>query len=95
VLDAQHVHLVDVQKIGCASIRGEVAFGDFESNARGICVMAAGVVHRDDESVRARQLFDQGVGQVRCERRDSAMARQVIPERRESPDVVRTHHALS
>jgi hypothetical protein len=58
-------------------------------------MMAAGVVHGNDESVRAWQLFDQRIRQVRGERRDSAMARQVIPERSETPDLIAKRHAIS
>jgi hypothetical protein len=56
-------------------------------------MMAAGVVHGDDESVRAWHLFDQRIRQVRRERRDPALARQVIPERGETPDLISTRHA--
>jgi len=56
---------------------------------------AAGVVHGDDESVRARQLFDQRICQMRRERCDTSMARQVIPERGESSDLIRTLHTVS
>jgi hypothetical protein len=58
-------------------------------------MMAAGVVHGDDESIGLGQLFGQRIRQMRRERRDAAMARQVVPERRESPDVIRTRHAVS
>jgi hypothetical protein len=57
--------------------------------------MAAGVVHGDDESVRAWQLFDQRIRQMRRERRDPALARQMIPERGETPDLIPTRHAVS
>jgi hypothetical protein len=56
-------------------------------------MMAAGVVHGDDESVRAWQLFDERIGQMRRERCDAAMARQVIPQRGETPDLISTRHA--
>jgi len=58
-------------------------------------VTAAGVVHGDDESVRAGPLVDQRIGQMRRERRDAAAARQVTPERGETPDVIRTRQAVS
>jgi len=57
--------------------------------------MAAGVVHGDHESVHAGQLVDQRSRQMRCERRDAAMPRQVIPEHRESPDLIRIIHTVS
>jgi hypothetical protein len=95
VLRRQHVHLVHVQKIGGAAIRAEIPFADFEASARGIRMTAAGIVHSDHESVRAWQLFDQRIGQMRRERRDAAMARQVIAECGETPDVIGTHHAVS
>ncbi len=95
VLHRQHVHLVDVQKIGRAAIRAQIPFADFESDARRIRVTSAGVVHGDDESVRAGQLFDQRIGQMRRERCDAAMARQMIPEGGETPDLIPTCHAVS
>jgi hypothetical protein len=49
MLDRQHVHLVHVQKIGRAAIRAQVSFSDFESDARGIRMATAGVVHGNDE----------------------------------------------
>lgn len=58
-------------------------------------MMAAGVVHGDDESVRVGQLFDQRICQMRRERCDAALARQVIPERRESPEPIRPLHTDS
>jgi hypothetical protein len=51
-----------------------------------------GVVHRDDEPVGTGQLVEQCIRQVRGERRDAALARQVIPERRESPNLTPLAH---
>jgi hypothetical protein len=54
-----------------------------------------GVVHGDDESIRIGQLFDQRIREMRRERRDAALPRQVIAERRESPYLIRAPHAVS
>jgi hypothetical protein len=95
VLDRQHVDLIDVEKIRRTAIRAQVALGDFEPDAGGIRVAASGVVHRDDKPIGIGQLFDQRIRQMRGECGDAALARQVIPERRESPDLVRFPHAVS
>ena len=55
VLYRQHVDLIDIQKIRRATIRAQVTFRYFESDARGILMAPAGVVHRDDESLDAGQ----------------------------------------
>lgn len=93
VLYRQDVHLVHVQTIRGAAIRGEVAFANFEPDTRR--VPAAAVIHRDDESVRAGQLLQQRISQMRRERGDAALARQVIPERRKSPDRIGACQAFS
>jgi hypothetical protein len=56
---------------------------------------AAGVIHRDDESVRVGQLFEQRICQMRHERRNAALARQVVSERRESPDLICSAHTVA
>ena len=47
---------VDVQEVGGASVRREVALGDLEAHARRVRVLATGVVHREDEGVELRHL---------------------------------------
>jgi hypothetical protein len=49
-------------------------------------VAAPGVVHGEDEAIRAGQLIGQGVRQVRREGGDAAAARQVVAEHGEAPD---------
>ena len=53
---------------------------------------AAGVVHGQHESVRIRQLSEQRVSQVRGERGDPAVPGKMIPEHRESLDLIRAGH---
>jgi len=51
VLHGQDVDRVDVEKVGGAPVRSNVAFGDFEPYARRIGVATTAVVHREDEAV--------------------------------------------
>ena len=84
VLHGQHVDVIDVQEVGGAPIRAEVALGDLEPDARRIAVPSAGIVHRQHERVDVRQRCRQRIGEVRRERGDAALARQVIAEDGES-----------
>jgi len=82
VLNGEHVHAIDVQKVRRAPIRRDVALSDFEAHTLGVRVMPTGVVHRDNEAVCARQRITECVDKVGCERRDPALARQVIAQDR-------------
>ena len=86
VLNAEHVDAVDVQEIGCASIRIEIGLRDLEAHSRRICVSPARIVHRQDEPVDGRELGGERVRQMRRERGDAALARHVIAEHGDGAD---------
>jgi hypothetical protein len=86
VLDGNDVDGLDVEKIGSPSVRGDVTFGDLETDARWVRVLCADVVHREDEAVELRHLAFDGVAEIRGERCDPAMSRQVIAEHRDGVD---------
>ena len=84
VLDRQHIGLIDVQVIRGSLVRAKVTLGNLEPDARGIRVPTAGIVHRQHERVDIRRRGRQGISEVRRERGDSALARQVVAEDGES-----------
>jgi hypothetical protein len=89
VLHREHVDSVDVQKSGGAPVGGEVALIDLESDTRRIRVPPSGIVHRQNEAVRVGQFLDQRIREVRRERRNAAVPRQVIAKDCESLDLGR------
>ena len=86
VLDRHDVDGVDVEEVGGAPVRVDVALGDLEAHARRVGVLHADVVHREHEAVELRHLALDGVAQVGRERRDAALPRQVIAEHRDGVD---------
>jgi hypothetical protein len=56
VLDAQDIHVSDVQKIRGPQIRGQVLLHDFESDFRRIIVAVVNVIYRDDRALKGRKL---------------------------------------
>lgn len=86
VLDRDDVDRVDVQEVRGAAVRRDLALGDLEPNARRVCVAPTGIVHREDEALDLRVRAGDGAAQIRRERRNSALTRQVIAEHRDLSD---------
>ena len=84
VLNGQHVDMIDIQEIRRSALRAEVTLGNLKPNTRRIRVPSAGIVHREHERVDVRQRCRQRVCEVRRERGNSALTRQVIAKDGES-----------
>src|ERR1700752_1791917 len=80
VLHTNRIDGVYIQEVRSASIRSEVAFGDFEADARRIGISPTRIVNRNDEAVDIRKRRSDGVGQVGGEGGDPALPRHVIAE---------------
>ncbi|QDV06244.1 hypothetical protein Poly30_17510 [Planctomycetes bacterium Poly30] len=86
VLDADHVDGVDVQEVGGAAIGSELALLDLEAHRVRVVVPLSHVVHRQDEAIDVREVLSYRLAEVRRERGDSALARQVIADHRDLAD---------
>jgi hypothetical protein len=86
VLHRDDVDAVDVQVVGGPPVRRRIGLADLEADARGVAVALARVVHRDDEAVDRRRRVEERAGEVRRERGDAALSRQVIAEHADAPD---------
>ena len=84
VLHRQHIDLIDVQVIRRPLVRARVTLGNLEPDAGRIRVPSAGIVNREHEGVDVRHGCRQGIGEVRRERGDAALPRQMVAEYGES-----------
>ena len=86
VLDADDIDRVDVQEVGGPPVRRHLALRDLEANAGRVGVTPAGIVHREDEALDLGMGRGDRAAQIRGERGDPALARQVVAEHRDLPD---------
>ena len=56
VLDQDHLHVVDIEEIGCAAIRIEFLLIDLKSDLRRIVVAFGSVIHRAHDALTLREL---------------------------------------
>ena len=86
VLHGHDIDAVHVQIIGTALIRGGIGLGQLETHTVGIGVTLSGIVDRKHQAIHIGRRPAHGRRQVRRERRDPAVARQVIAENRDPSD---------
>jgi hypothetical protein len=80
MLQADQVHLIDVQVVRASQVGDGVRFGDLETHDRGVRVYLAGIVHRDDKCLHRGSGARQRVDQVGGEGGNPALTRQVIAD---------------
>ncbi len=80
-LQRHEIDAVDIQKIGGAAIRIDVLFGQFKTHPGWILVAVFVVVYREGDTSRAGLLGGDRLTQIRSERRDTALARQVVTDK--------------
>jgi hypothetical protein len=81
VLQANHIHIGDVQKIRRPQVRRQVLLGNLETHFRRIIVSIREVIDRHNETLHRREFRRHGAAQIRCERGDATFARQIIAEK--------------
>ena len=80
VLQADDVHVADVEEVGGAQIGRQVLFLNLKVNYFRILVAAFDVVHRHRETLALRMRGLDRRKQVGSERSDAALARQVVAD---------------
>src|SRR5579859_1675423 len=82
MLQRHEVSVADVEEISRPEIRRQVLFLNFEANLLGILITTRNIIDRHGEAM-ARLVFLGHVGkQVTRERRNAALARQVVAQKR-------------
>lgn len=87
VLQRDDVDIVDIQKIGGASIRLDILFRQLESNARRVLVTGFDIVDRQRNARRPRIFRRHCLTQVCREGGNAALARQVVANKRDAVDL--------
>ena len=86
MLDVDHVHIVDVQKISCAPVGGKIVLFDLKTHAGRIVVPIVGIIHGGGKHLGFGELCGKGLAEIRSERRDPALTREIIPNYRNTLD---------
>src|SRR5258708_22087204 len=94
VLDQDYLHVVDVEKIGCATIRIEFLLVDLKSDASWIVVSFGSIIDRAHDTLTLREFRRNSITNVGGEGSDAALARKMIPEKGYLLDVVCDSHGL-
>ena len=80
VLQAYHVYVAEVEKIGRPAVRIEILLGKLEADFRRIAVAFVDVVHGTHGAIDRRILTGHRMAQVRGEGGNTAFARQIIAD---------------
>jgi hypothetical protein len=80
VLDQDHLHVVDVEEIGCATVGIEFLLVDLKSDPRWIVVAFGSIIDRAHDALTLRELHRNSLTNLGGEGCDAALARQMIPE---------------
>jgi len=83
VLQTDDVDVADIQKVGCALIRRQVAFGQLEPNATRIRVPSWTVVDGNGKTGPLAFVGDDGFAQVCRKRGNPAPSREIVANDRE------------
>ena len=83
MLHAQHLRIVEVQKIRRAPVRIQVLLKHFKADALRIAMAFHTIVHRSREAFRVRRSTGDRLAQIRRESRDPAAPRLVSTEERD------------
>src|SRR5277367_6296310 len=94
MLQADDIHVADVEKIHRAPIRRQILFLNLESDLRRIIVTALDVVHRHGEALPIWKFRSHSRKQVGRERGDAAPTRKIIAEKRDCSDFGCVLHKL-
>ena len=81
VLQAEHIDVNQIQKIGRPPVRGDVLFRNFETHFGRIVISLGAIGHRNNRTLQSRILRGDRLPQVRCERGDSALPRNIIRQK--------------
>src|SRR4029450_8880294 len=85
-LQANKVHIVDIQEVGGASIRLNIFFRQFEANAGRVGITTFDVVNGQRDA-RGFAVFDgDGLAQVGGKCGDTALARQIVTDKGNAAD---------
>src|SRR5882724_6205267 len=90
MLEADGVHVADIEKIRRAQIGREILFLDFEAHFPGIVVAFFVIIHGHGEAVRFRKFARDALAQVGRKRSDAAFARRIISQKSDLANC-RTH----
>ena len=82
MLQADEVHVVDIQEVGGAAIGIDILLREFKPNAGRIGVTGLDVIDRQGDAGCLMILGGDGLAQIGGERGDAALARQVVADER-------------
>ena len=85
-LQANEIDVVDIQEIGGASIRLNIFFRQFKSNAGRVSVAAFDVVDGQRDARGVAVFGGDGLAEIGGERGNAALARQVVTDKRNPAD---------
>jgi hypothetical protein len=85
MLDAENVHVADVQEIRRAQVRWQILLRDLKAHFRRIIVTVLEIIYRHDRALNGRECSGDGAAQVRGERGNAAFPRQIIAEKHHFP----------
>ena len=92
VLQAEHIHVGEVEEVGRAHIGGNVGLGDFEADFGRVGIVSGVVGDCDDRAVPTRIGRHDGIAQVAGEGGDAALPRRIVTEKSDFVDRRKRSH---
>ena len=81
MLHAQHIHIVEVQKVRRASIGVDILLHELKAHAWGILVALHAVIHRSHIALRLWRCSGHRLAHIAREGRDSTLTGNIVPEK--------------
>src|ERR671930_1210263 len=85
-LQAHEIYIIDIQEVGGATIRIDILLGELESDPGWVSVAAFHVVNRHGDARCVAVFGGDGLTQVGGKRGNTALARQVVSDKRNTAD---------
>ena len=81
MLQAEHVHVGEVEEVGRAHVGGDIGLRDFEADLGRVGIVSGAVGHGDDRAAPIRIGRNDGIAQVAGEGGDAALPRGIVAEK--------------
>ena len=80
VLQAHQIDIAEIQKVGGLAVGSQIVLGQLEPHSGGIAVALFSIVHGESQQLGRAVFRVNGVAQVRRERRNSALSREIVAD---------------
>lgn len=92
VLQADDIHIADIQEVSRAHIREQILLFDFEANDIGVCIALFDVVHGHRKALARAVLGSHREQEIGRKCRDAALTGRIIAEKRDLSNLGALNH---